>query len=218
MELSESLKPLDPYRGHFTTIEGLHLFDENQLNVGPHTPFFTNFLCAKHIEKTVNGRIAMAESCDQLMARTIGRDTFIPSLHLVCEQLAYGTEGGLPGIIDYTISWASPTNGIAPFFSPRDAFDELFDTKNLATESSQLDGMRDDLRQMRNDLSSADRKKVEEFHRFDPRARAAHRASAPRPEDGLAAQLGQARHAPPGPVELRHPDREHVPRGAAQAR
>jgi hypothetical protein len=181
MELSTALKPLEPYRGHFTTIEGLHLFDENQLNVGPHTPFFTNFLCAKYIQKTVNNHIAMAESCDQVMARTLGMESFIPSLHLVGEEVRVGLEGGLPGIIDYTISWSSPTNPVPPYSSPRDAFDALFDVKNLATQKSILDGMLDDLRRMRGELSVDDRHKVAEFtdsvreleHRIE-------RASAPR--------------------------------------
>src|SRR5205823_1402262 len=40
MELGQSLKPLDPFRGQFTCIDSLHLFDESPLSEGPHTPWF----------------------------------------------------------------------------------------------------------------------------------------------------------------------------------
>ncbi len=160
MELSKSLSPLEPHRGHFTTFNHLQLFDEDLRSEGPHTPFFPNFLSGARLPP---GRTVLAQSCDQLLARSIGMSTPIPSISLACESTPYGLEGSHPTIISSTISWASPTSPVPPQFSPREAFDELFDTKGLAREKSILDNMRDDMISIRGELSLADRRKVEEF-------------------------------------------------------
>ncbi len=160
MVLSKSLAPLAGLRGHFTTLSNLQLFDEDLRSEGPHTPFFTNFLSGVRLP---SDSTVMAESCDQLLARSIGQTTPIPSISLAGELTPYGLEGIHPTIISSTISWSSPTSPVLPQFSPRDAFDELFDTKGLAREKGYLDLMQHDIQRMRGELSPADRRKVEEF-------------------------------------------------------
>jgi hypothetical protein len=177
MVLSKSLSPLTGLRGHFTTLDHLQLFDEDLRIEGPHTPFFTNFLSGVRLP---SGSTVLGQSCDQLMARTIGQDTAVPSISLCGEPTPYGLENGHPTVISSTISWSSPTTPVTPQFSPRDAFDELFDTKGLAREKSVLDTMQADLVRMRAEVSPADRRKVEEFteavHELETRIA---RASAP---------------------------------------
>ncbi len=160
MELSKTLKPLDGLRGHFSTLNHLQIFDEDLRSEGPHTPFFTNFLSGVRLPRDST---TMAQSCDQLLARTIGQATAVPSISLAGEQTPYGLEGVHPNIISSTISWASPTSPVPPQFSPRDAFDDLFDIKGLVREKSLLDVMRAQVNRMRVDLSPDDRRKVEEF-------------------------------------------------------
>jgi hypothetical protein len=158
MELSPSLKPLEAMRGHFSVIDSLRLFDKT-LNEGPHIPYFTNFLSGAHVG---NGSV-LAQSCDQLLARTIGAECFIPSFNLGAEQLPYGLQGGSSAIQTGTISWSSPVDPVPTIFSPRDAFDELFDTKNLQSEKSILDCMLGDVASINRDLSREDAHKLDQF-------------------------------------------------------
>ena len=158
MELSPSLKPLEPLRGQFTVIDSLRLFDKT-LNEGPHVPYFTNFLSGAHVG---NGNV-LAQSCDQLLARTIGAECFVPSFNLGAEQLPFGLQGGSAAIQTGTISWSSPVDPVPTIFSPRDAFDELFDTKNLQSEKSILDSMLGDMASIHRDLSEEDAHKLDQF-------------------------------------------------------
>jgi len=160
MQLSKTLKPLDGLRGHFSTLNHLQIFDEDLRSEGPHTPFFTNFLSGVRLPRDST---IMAQSCDQLLAKTVGQNTAIPSIALAGEQTPYGLEGNHPNIISSTISWSSPSSPVPPQYSPRDAFDELFDVKGLVREKSLLDVMQEQMQRMRGDLSPDDRRKVEEF-------------------------------------------------------
>ena len=210
MELSKSLKPLEKHRGRFTVIDSLHLFDSPaEAGPGPHTPYFTNFLSGARVP--AQAPFVVALSCDQLLARTIGKDRPLGSIALACEQVSYGLTNGVPGIIINTISWSSPINAVPPQSSPREAFDELFDTKCLASQKSVLDSVQDDVTRMRSELSTADQRKLDEFTdtvrdlelRID-RASAPPVASAWRPTlsepDMLrpAQNLEQAMHLPLG--------------------
>jgi hypothetical protein len=52
---------------------------------------------------------------------------------------------------------------VPTIFSPRDAFDELFDTKNLQGEKSVLDAMLGDMASINRDLSNEDAHKLDQF-------------------------------------------------------
>jgi hypothetical protein len=155
MELSKSLQPLAPHRGQFTVIDTMRRVDAVPL--GSHGGHFHNIL---HGATFPGG----AESCDQVMARTIGMACSLPSLALGCEALSYGlTAEGLPAIGSGTISWASANSGIPPINSPRDAFDQLFDTKSLERQRGVLDYVLADLGDVRGNLSGDDRRKLDEY-------------------------------------------------------
>jgi hypothetical protein len=98
-----------------------------------------------------------------LLARAIGQATPLPSIALAGELTPYGLEGVHPTIISSTVSWSSPSSPVLPQFSPRDAFDELFDAKGLAREKSYLDIMQREIGRMRGEISTADRRKLDEF-------------------------------------------------------
>jgi hypothetical protein len=162
MELSKSLSPLAPHRGRFTVIDSLRLFDSvAAAGLGPHSPYFTNFLSGARLPP--RAPFVLAQSCDQLLARTVGKERPVASLALACEQVPYGLTNGVPGMINSTISWSSPTDAVPPQSSPRAAFDELFDAKGLASEKSVLDCLQADMRRMRGELSTGDQRKLDEF-------------------------------------------------------
>ncbi len=158
MELSKSLKPLDKFKEDLLFVDNLHIFDDT---VGVHTPYFTNFLAG---EKVRHGSVPdLAESVDQFMARTVGKNTAVPSIVLGTEPTGYGLAAGKPGIYNGTMSWSSRTTPIPPEIFPRQAFDRLFDTSELLRDRSILDFVGEQAKSIQRKLDSRDRDKLEEY-------------------------------------------------------
>ncbi len=160
MELSKTLSPLADLRGKFSVINELHLFDKPS-NDGPHLPYFTNFLSGARVP--ITGQLSLAESADQVLARTIGQDSFIPSLNLGAEAPPFGLQSGQSSLLSSTISWSSPTTPVPIIVSPRDAFHALFDTKELISRKSVLDCLIGDVQDLHGKLSLEDARKLEEY-------------------------------------------------------
>jgi hypothetical protein len=155
MELSKSLKPLEPHRGKFSVIDSMRRVDRPP--PGSHGGHFHNIL---HGETYPAG----GTSCDQVMAKTIGAGCMLPSIALGCERLNYGlTPEGLPAIGAGTISWASERSPVVPVVSARDAFDQLFDVKGLERERGVLDYVLGQVQHVRGRLSTGDRRKLEDY-------------------------------------------------------
>jgi len=158
IELSKTLVPLEPLVDDLLFLNNLHLFDDTQ---GTHTPYFTNFLTGKEI---TSGAIPnLAESLDQMAARTVGKAAPVPSIALGIESAGYGLSGGRPAIYNGTISWSSPTTPVAPEIFPRQAFDRLFDTTALLRDKSVLDFVAGQARSIRTRLDSYDQHKLDEY-------------------------------------------------------
>ncbi len=162
MRLGPSLAPLEHHRGAFTVIDSLHLFDTPlEAGLGPTHPYFTNFLNGARVPSSPP--FVLGQSCDQLLAQTVGAACPLASLALGVEPPAYGLVNGAPSMISGTISWSSPTNAVPTICSPRDAFDQLFDAKGLERERSVLDCLQGDLASVRSELSRADQRKLDEY-------------------------------------------------------
>jgi hypothetical protein len=158
LRLSSSLESLAPFRNKLLFLENLHLFDNT---IGVHTPYFTNFLAGEVIG---NGTIPLlAESCDQYLARTVGRATPVPGLVLGIEPPSVGLAGGKPSIYNSTVSWSARTNPVPPEIFPRQTFDRLFDVKGLIRERSVLDFVYKQANGLRRDLSLRDRDKLDQY-------------------------------------------------------
>jgi hypothetical protein len=160
MELSKTLLPLADHRGSFSVINDLHLFDKIYAADGPHTPYFSNILSGA---KVPHGPLVLAESCDQVLARTIGQESFMPSMALGIEPMPYGLQSGAGTILSATISWSSPTSPVPPMISPRDAFDALFDVKGLVSKKSLLDCLMGDVSNIHGKISLDDARKLDEY-------------------------------------------------------
>ncbi len=159
MELSKTLAPLSDHRGSFSVVNDLHVFDAIHPSDGPHTPYFSNILSGARLTQGP----PFAESCDQVLARTIGQATFLPCLNLGTEPAPLSLQSGAAGILSATISWSSPTCQVLPMVSPRDAFDALFDVKGLVSKKSLLDCLLGDVQDIHGKLSLEDARKLDEY-------------------------------------------------------
>jgi len=158
MELSDTLAPLAPFRGDFSYLRGLHVYNNT---AGPHWPLFTNYLNGAPIKPTQIPE--GAESVDQLIARHVGRQTPLPSVVLGVEPAEHGIRGGVPAVYYSTISWSSKNTPVAPEVYPRAAFDRLFDTSGMLRDRSVLDVVLDQSKDLRRQLGKADGQKLDQY-------------------------------------------------------
>jgi hypothetical protein len=153
--LSPILEPMRPFLGDFSVISGLD-------NTGSgHVQLTGAFLTGVPIR---NGRCA--ESLDQLVARSIGHRTPLPSLVLGTEPPRQGNASGEPISLANTVSWSSENTRIFPEIHPQAAFDRLFRGSGgpgAMRRKSVLDLVRDDAKSLLARASGPDRQKLEEY-------------------------------------------------------
>lgn len=158
MELSPTLQSLAPFRRDMLVMNKLEYFGDTS---GPHWPQFTNFLSGASLRRSTIPDAA--ESVDQMIARHVGRHTFVPSLNLGIEPVESGLRLGVPAIYYSTVSWSAKNNPIPPEIYPRAAYDRLFDVDGLLENKSVLDAVLSQTRRVRRNLDGHDRAKLEEF-------------------------------------------------------
>ena len=158
LELSSTLKPLEPFKQDITVLRELHVFNNTS---GPHWPLFSNMLSGAKFKQSLIPE--GAESIDQVIARHTGRATPVPSLVLGIEPAETGLRGGVPSVYYGTVSWSSKNTPIAPEIFPRAVFDRLFDTSGLLRDRSVLDAVLAQSKSLRGSLGTQDRQKLDEF-------------------------------------------------------
>lgn len=158
LELSSTLKPLEPFTQDITVLQELHVFNNTS---GPHWPLFSNMLSGAQFKQSLIPQ--GAESIDQMIARHTGRVTPVPSLVLGIEPAETGLRGGVPSVYYGTVSWSSKNTPIAPEIYPRAVFDRLFDTSRLLRDRSVLDAVLLQSKDVRRSLAAQDRQKLDEF-------------------------------------------------------
>ena len=153
MKLSPTLQPLNPYREHLTILEHFYVDKIAGMHGGNHTAFLAGV-----VPSMAKGDQRVAESIDRYMARRIGDQTSIGSLHLgiVPAQVSRGSYG-------YTMSWASPTTPVLPITAPARAFDRLFDVSGLKRNQSVLDIAGGYAKSIKPRLAQQDRHKLDEY-------------------------------------------------------
>jgi len=158
MELSDTLQPLAPHREDILALNKLEYFGGTS---GAHWPQFTNFLSGAKLRQTTLPDAA--ESIDQVIAKSVGMQTFLPSMHLGVEPVEPGLRLGVPAIYYSTISWSAKNTPIPPEIYPRAAFDRLFDKQSLLQDKSVLDVILGQSKRLRRDLSGHDRAKLDQY-------------------------------------------------------
>ena len=160
LELSRSLKPLEPLKSKINVIHGL--FNKNATGVGIHPGQTGNILSGASLQKGAELRGGI--SVDQLLANHIGQDTAQPSMVLGCEQPITGYhETNFSMAYSSHISWQNATSPVPMEVYPSLAFDSLFDNRGSRRNKSVLDRVKEQAASLSRQASSSDRSKLDEY-------------------------------------------------------
>ncbi|WP_169977349.1 DUF1552 domain-containing protein [Tautonia rosea] len=157
-ELTSALEPLAPVRAHVTLVTGL---DRAFVpGTGVHAQCGSCWLTSSPPAETLDGGFPTNTTLDQFLARSIGRDTPLPSLELSCNDFADNKE------TKYfeCISWYGPGYAANVEKDPRAVFDRLFGQgPGDPSRGSILDAIRDDAESLGRRLGLDDRRKLDEY-------------------------------------------------------
>ncbi len=172
-ELPWILKPLEACRKDLLVLSGLaaHRADGPS---GNHARASAVFLTGKRPPD--DGGVHLGISFDQIAARKVGKQTFLPSLQLGGEPGAQSGRCDAPYSCAYTsnLSWKSESTPLPPLVDPRIVFDRLFSgderKENLRARQqrardrkSVLDFVAEDAALLRGQLGAEDRRKLDEY-------------------------------------------------------
>lgn len=160
MELSRSLKPLEPFKTKLNVINGL--FNKPSTGVGIHPSMTGNILSGMPLTRgaVLHGGISM----DQVLAGRLGQDTVQPSLILACEQPLTGYhESNFSMAYSSHISWQSADSPVPTEVYPSLAFDSLFENSGSRRLESILDRVTEEAKGLRRRISRDDRAKLDEY-------------------------------------------------------
>lgn len=166
-ELSPILSPLAPVKQHITVIDNLEL---KNAYPGTHATSNAAFLSAARAKLTESTDYRLGTTVDQIAARTIGRDTRLPSLEMSMDLLSIvgQCDNGYACVYQNNLSWSSPTTPLPSEAHPRIVFERLFGEGGSASDrraalrkrGSLLDSIGDELVRLKTRLGAADRARV----------------------------------------------------------
>ena len=167
-ELPAVLRPLAAVRDNILVISGLASDPARPHgDGGNHAPALAAYLTGTHPRKA---EVRNGVSADQVAAAQIGHLTRVPSLEIGCVPESWGCDKGFHCVYTSTMSWRSPTQALPKEVSPRVVFDRLFSAavgpeadRRRASRRSILDTVRDEAASLRQEVSSTDRQKLDEY-------------------------------------------------------
>ena len=159
MKLGKVLDPLTDYREKLLFVRGLYNEQATKGNI--HSSQTGNLLSGAPIAS--GGEIRSGTSFDQLLAQTVGRTTKVPSLVLGCEKSNPSVHKNYSMLYSSHISWSSPTTPTPLEIYPALAFDRLFKDEVRRGDKSVLDAVMSDASDLRRQVSTADRRKLDEY-------------------------------------------------------
>lgn len=159
LELGQVLAPLTDVKDKTLFIKGL--YNEQALKGNIHSSQTGNLLSGAPL--AAGGEIRSGTSVDQLLAQTYGRSTKVPSLVLGCEAGNPSVHKNYSMIYSSHISWSSPTTPTPLELYPALAFDRLFKDEVQKGDKSVLDAVLADAKSLRNEISTADQRKLDEY-------------------------------------------------------
>lgn len=162
MEFGPGPSPLTPYREDLLFVRGLY----NQQAVestSPHLGRSPNMLSGARVSLDP-ADIRVGTSFDQVLARTIGGQTVVPSLALGIEPNELRLEDGVSMIYGSAISWATPTKPATKEIYPARTFDLLVgDGSGRKLDRSVLDAVLAEVHDVRPKANAGDRRKLDEY-------------------------------------------------------
>jgi hypothetical protein len=160
IEFAKTLSPLAPHAAKVNLFRGL--WNPNATNENGHYSKM-NVLSGLKVKRTTTD-VEVGTTVDQLMARTAGRATPLPSVVLGTEPPGYSTDSGYTQIYSAYVSWSSPTTPAPKEIVPRQAFDQLFDDgSRRRADASVLDLVGAEAAALRGRLGGRDRAKLDEY-------------------------------------------------------
>jgi hypothetical protein len=170
LELSPTLRSLEPYRDRLNVISDLRLplaYGEDASAGANHTRSSAVWLTCARPETGATPRLGI--SADQVAAAHFGQDTPLPSLELSLEEGGLSGGSGLSGAYRNTIAWRTPTAPLPMEHNPQVVFERLFGDGSTAVErasrrreaASLLDSVLDDASTLSRSLPSDDRVRLE---------------------------------------------------------
>lgn len=159
MELGRVLQPLHAFRDRMVFIRGL--YNEEALKGNIHSSQTGNLLSGAPLAS--GGRIRSGTSVDQVVAQAIGHQTKLPSLVIGCEKANPSVHKNYSMLYSSHISWSSPSTPTPLEVYPALAFDQLFRDTRRQGDRSVLDAVLEDARDLRREVSAADRQKLDEY-------------------------------------------------------
>jgi len=173
-QLGRTLSAFERFKPNMTVIA--NLADNNARGNGAHACTMPAYLSGASIFRTAGNDIRAATTCDQVVAQRIGNATRFPSLELGCDfgQQDGFCDTGYSCVYQTNISWRSPTTPAPKEVNPRLVFDRLFAGHSAAETSitqqqresfnlSVLDFVREQASAINRDISTADRRRMDEY-------------------------------------------------------
>ena len=161
MEFGPAAQPLAPIREDLTFVRGLY-HQKGLVSTSPHLGRM-NLLSGATVSLDPTD-IRVGTSMDQVLAKSIGQQTAVPSLVLGIEPNELRLEDGVSMIYGSSVSWTSPTKPSAKEIYPSRTFDQLVgDGKGRKLDRSILDAVLEESHSLQPKVSTSDRKKLDEY-------------------------------------------------------
>jgi hypothetical protein len=175
-QLPRILSPMEPLKeditllGNLTHNTGRALLD----GAGDHGRCCGSYLTGIQVKKTLVD-IRAGVSCDQIVARQIGKETRFPSLELGLEDArqAGDCDSGYSCAYTNNLAWRSETQPLPPILDPRALFERLFGDGVIRTPEERalrakerrsiLDLVTSDTQKLESSLGPTDRRKLDEY-------------------------------------------------------
>jgi hypothetical protein len=174
-EMPRILAPLAPLRDQLLVVTGLSHKEGASKGDGsyPHPRAGAVWLSGVHAAAvtTVGAEVRLGPTADQIAARTLGKQTILPSLEMALEQpSAFGCEGGTC-LFSSTVSWKDEKTPVPMESHPRIVFERLFGSggsveqrrADRRSDASILDSVAEDAARLQKRLGATDRLRLDEY-------------------------------------------------------
>lgn len=180
-EFTPTLKPLEAFRSHLLVVSGLEntgarsRTGSSGAHAKPAGAFMTGI---EPLRTTSSSSLQLGTSMDQIVAKTLGQETPLPSLELGLEGTdtvnGVGTcDVGFSCAYQNRLAWSSPTTPLPVEANPRVVFERLFGSIDstdpavrrgrLRRQGSIIDSVLDKVHRLQGDLGQRDREKLDEY-------------------------------------------------------
>lgn len=174
-DIPRILAPLAPQRDRLMVITGLAHKEGASKGDGsfPHPRAGAVWLSGVHATAvtTVGAEVRLGPTADQIAARTIGKQTLVPSLEMALEQPSAFACDGSTCLFTSTFCWKDEKTPVPMESHPRIVFERLFGSggsveqrrADQRTDASILDSVADDAARLQQRLGPSDRIRLSEY-------------------------------------------------------